>query len=442
MHKLVVLLTGLLLLAVPFSLMAAGEQEIDEDAEVSLTALHYHTPGGATATAIEDIFGRWAAEHPQVESLEIEDVPREEMQSRVLRATLADDLPEILEGDNPWIRAWAEAGVYHDISDYLDEWGEWDSFFPGIRENMTYDDGVYAVQVITNNIALMYNEVLFEEAGIDQPPRTWDEVLEVSETISRELDGVHPIGFSAQDDEEGTWQFLPVLWSNGGSLLELDQPEAIEALEFWKELVDSGYAPGDVVTWGQGDLTPQFMDRQLAMIIQGPWELDWRLPDMEDDFGITHFPTPNPGMMPITAAGGESFGMSSSTPEHVKPIVWDLLEYWMSEDVMVEFAGRTGLLPTRPGALDRILEDDPRLEVFGEQAEYAVGRPAAGGGDRYPEVSDITVEALQSALAGDLSAEEAFTQAAEEIRGAFDDDAHYERERDAARAIIDELLDQ
>lgn len=418
---------------------AGGGQE--REAEITLDLLDYYAPGSTGYEAVRVIVQNFLAQYPEIASLNPESVPRGEMEARVLRAALTGDLPEILLSDNPWTRAWGQAGVYYPLTDLLNEWGEWDSFFPGIRGNMTFDGNVYAVQTVTNNIALMYNRAIFSELGIASPPRTWAEVIEVSEIIARDMPGVTPIGFSAIDDEEATWQFIPVLLSNGGSLLELDQPEALEALEYWVELVNRGFAPSDVLGWGQGDLTPRFMNRQLAMIINGPWELDWRLPDMEDPYGISYHPTPS-GLMPITASGGEAFGIGSSIPERLVPYAWKFIEYFMSEDVMVDFATRTGYLPTREGPLNRVLANDPRLQIFGEQAQFAVGRPAIGGGDRYPEVSAIMRGAIQSALSGAQSAQDALAEAAVSVRNAFDDEAHYISERDFARAIIDELLNQ
>lgn len=430
-----------ILVAAPMVVSAGGEAESEET--YTLTALTYRNPSDPAIELLEQAADEFAAQHPNVDAIEQQQVPRDEMQTRVLQQTLTDDLPDLVEGDNPWIRAWAEAGVYADITEYVEKWEHWDETFPGIRGNLTYDGKAYAVQPATNNIALFYHKPTFKEAGIESPPSTWQELREVSEIIKQELDGVDPIAFSAVDDEEGAWQFQPFLWTNGGSLLELDSEESIEALEFVTSLVEDGYAPRDVLGWAQPDITPYFVSGDLAMMINGPWEIPWQLQQMdEEDYGIAPFPVPEEGLTAITAAGGEAFGIASSTDANKVEAAWEFLRYYNRDESVVEYCDTLKLLPTRPAPLEAFLQKNPQLRVFGEQVEFSVGRPAAGGGDQYPEISSITTKAIQRAIGGSVSPEEAFVEAAQEVRDAFESTAEYERERDNARELLDQLLER
>ena len=44
------------------------------------------------------------------------------------------------------------------------------------------------------------------------------------------------------------------MWTNGGDETDLTTPQVAEALQLWKDLVESGAASKSVVNWSQGDV--------------------------------------------------------------------------------------------------------------------------------------------------------------------------------------------
>ena len=103
----------------------------------------------------------------------------------------------------------------------------------------------------------------------------------------------------------------------GGSLLELDQKEAVEALDFVTKLVKEGYAPRDVINLNdQGDESIWFMNGQVAMMVNGNWEYGWHLtPDVLEKLGdvkVAPFPVPDGNMSSaVLPFGGECVGITS-----------------------------------------------------------------------------------------------------------------------------------
>jgi multiple sugar transport system substrate-binding protein len=94
---------------------------------------------------------------------------------------------------------------------------------------------------------------LLADAGVSTPPRTWDQLTEMAAKTSKSS-ALYGIAFSAVNTEEATWQWEPFLWSNGGSLTDLDSRNAQVALQLWIDWVKNGYASRDVVNWNQGDV--------------------------------------------------------------------------------------------------------------------------------------------------------------------------------------------
>ncbi|MCJ8345853.1 extracellular solute-binding protein, partial [bacterium] len=102
-------------------------------------------------------------------------------------------------------------------------------------------------------LALFYNKDLFEEAGLDptKPPKTWDQFLEYSKKLTRDIDGDGLTDQYAFAMENTLWWSLPFLYSHGANIVNeekleclLDSKEAIKALEFQISLFKQGYEAG------------------------------------------------------------------------------------------------------------------------------------------------------------------------------------------------------
>jgi len=381
--------------------------------------------------------------HPNVKINHVS-VPFAELLPTVLQQSLTNTLPDIIMADNPWVPQFIKAGVYKDITDKVKEWGweNWEDFFKGNREVTSSEGKIYAFQVTNNNLALFYRKSLLDKAGIDNPPETWQELKEDCKKIREVLD-IYGFAFDACASEEGTWQFEPFLWSNKGSLLELDQPEAIEALQFLTDMVKEGYVSRDVVNVvSQGDPTQWFVNGEVAFMINGNWEFSWHL--TEDvmqrlgDVGVATIPVREKGMRSIGPFGGECYGISSNIDPAKYDLAWEFLKLLVLPDNMLRLNqnGRVGL-PTRASLADNILAEQPLLEVFLEQSQYGLPRPLMGGIDKYPDVSSFVWVAIQKALTGVATPEEAFKEAARNIQELFSPE-DYEKYKQLARTLLQE----
>src|SRR5690606_1526618 len=95
-----------------------------------------------------------------------------------------------------------------------------------------------------------YHIDVFEENGLE-PPTTWDEFLNVCQTLKDA--GVQPIILGARDNFQGGWLFGNILQSSVGreAMTEVvygdgdfTQPDFIRAAEMLKQLVDEEYISG------------------------------------------------------------------------------------------------------------------------------------------------------------------------------------------------------
>jgi len=409
---------------------------------ITITIQDYFDPAGGMAKFINTAAESFEKTHPGVEIKHVY-IPFAQLLSTILQQSLTKTLPEIVMADNPWVPQLIKAGVYRDITDKVKEWGweNWEDFYKGHRD-VTSDGGkVYALQITTNNLALFYRKSLLDKAGIKKIPETWTELMSTAKQIKDKL-GIYGIGFCATSSEEGTWQFEPFLWSNGGSLLELSDSRAIRALQFLTDFVQKGYTPRDVVNVsGQGDVTMWFINGQVAMMVNGNWEFGWHL--TEDvltklgDVGVAKIPVPVKGAKPVVPFGGECYGIASNIAPEKFDMTWEFMKYIFSSDNMLEANIMHGGLPTRASLAEKILAKKPILKPFLEQAKYALPRPLVGGIDKYPDISSTLWSAIQKALTGAKTPEAALKEADQAIKKLFTpkDYIYY---RDLARKLLSE----
>ncbi len=200
-------------------------------------------------------------------TVERQAVPRNELITKVLLAAQQKQMPDVLMIDNPDLQEVAATGALAPLTDYgVDLTG----LYKNLLDAGSYEDKVYGIARGINGMALWYNKDMLEAAGV-QPPTTWAEVKDAAAKLT--TGEVYGIAFSAPATEEGTWQFEPWFWAAGGDLNKLDSPEGIQALQFWTDLVNEGYASKSVVQWSQGDANDQFLAGKAAMQQNGVWNL-------------------------------------------------------------------------------------------------------------------------------------------------------------------------
>ncbi|WP_028661760.1 ABC transporter substrate-binding protein [Saccharomonospora saliphila] len=338
-------------------------------------------------------------------AIERQTVPTDQMLPKILNEARSRALPDLVFLDNPTLQQVASTGALTPLTDYGIPT---DGYYDSILRAGTYDGEIYGLAPGVNNLALIYNETMLAEAGIE-PPTTWRELADAAGRLSG--DGRYGLAFSAIPSEEGTWQFLPFFWSNGADLSALDSDAAVEALEYVTGLVSSGAASESVLTWNQNDVADQFVAGNAAMMINGSWNLA-RLDEEGPEYGVVPIPAPDASTDPVVALGGE-VGAIPATGAGSQEAAAQVLSCVLSEDNMIEWGGSHAYVPSRTGAAEAFVENNPAMGPFVEQVATARSRTAELG-EHYPKVSQELSGALQAALTGEASAREALRAAQEQ----------------------------
>ena len=332
-------------------------------------------------------------------------IPRDELINKVLLAAQSKQLPNVLRIDNPDLQQIADTGALAPLTDYgVDLTG----LYKNLIDAGTYKGKVYGIAPGINGMALFYNKDMFTAAGL-KPPTTWAELTADAKALTK--NGVYGMAFSAPATEEGSWQFEPWLWGAGGDLSKLDSPEAVKALQFWTDLVKSGSASKSVVQWTQGDVNDQFLAGKAAMQQNGVWNLS-ALEKSKINFGIVPIPAPDGGAAP-GPMGGEVLTIPVNTDAAASAAAGKVVNCLLSDKEMAEWATLQAYIPSRETVAAQAAAADPNMAPFvtAAAAERSRTGPPANLGPNYSKVSQPLWTAIQAALSGAKSPQDALTAA-------------------------------
>ena len=373
-----------------------------EDVTITVWSIDGSNQAGPSDTFSKEFDEMDNGIHVEYRALQFDEIVNE-----TLRAFATGNAPDIVSLDNPDFALFSSRGAFLDITDLAaaSDIVNADAYFEGPLNSVTWDGRLFGVGKYTDTIGVFYNKDMFAEAGLDGPPETWAEFEAYAEKLTK--DGVYGATFSARGNEEGTFQFLPVIQMSGGSYSDVNTEGAREALERMKRMIDNGWASQDVLTMGQWDATGTFNSGNAAMAISGPWEIDRMQETAEFNWGVGLLPTFEKGGARSSALGGFNLGIMSTT-EHPEE-AFKVLEYMVSQDdrLFPEF----GYLPTRGDVelpLTGIEAKDAALAVFQEQLKYAQPR---GPHPEWQKISKAIYDAIQAALTGQATPDEALSTA-------------------------------
>ena len=337
-------------------------------------------------------------------TIEREAVPGADLIAKVLQQASSKTLPDILMIDNPDLQQIAATGGLSPIGDFgLSAEGE----AQGVIDAATYEGEVYGLQPVANTIALFYNKDILEAAGIT-PPTTWDELKTAAAALTS--GDQYGIAFSAPANYEGTWQFLPFMWSNGGDEQDIATEETAAALQLWVDLLSSGSASESVVTWTQADVNDQFIAGNAAMMVNGPWQFPVLNEVTDLNYEVVPIPAPEAGDDVVTPLGGETWTIPNTGDEARQAVAAKVIECLNSDENQLMLASARQTVPTRTALQDQFIAENPSMEAFSELVQTSRSRTGELGAD-WPEAATKIYTAVQSALVGGLTPMEALQQA-------------------------------
>jgi multiple sugar transport system substrate-binding protein len=328
-----------------------------------------------------------------------------DLTNKALLAAQQGNSPDVLIVDNPVVSTLAEAGVLTTTEENkLDV----SAIAPNLLAAGQSGGKTYGVPIGANTLALYYNKAVLKDAGVDiASVKDWASLTAALEKVKAA--GKKGITFSAIGTEEGSFQFLPWFWGAGAQLTKLDSPEGVSAVALWTDWLKKGYAPNSVINNTQTTSWQEFATGDFAFAENGTWQLA-NAKKAGFDYGIIPVPAKDGGTAPAPT-GGEFVSI---------PVQRDTARYATSQKLVTCLTSTDNSLATTT-ALSYVAPTEevqakqvaatPDLGVWVNAVKAAKGRTSDDLGTKYPKISEPMWGAVQAALSGSKSPQEAMTTA-------------------------------
>lgn len=178
---------------------------------------------------------------------------------------------DVIGLDYAWLKQYTESGYLLPLNDMATAAAstiDMGDFVKAYVDWATVDGKQYAIPWFGAVYMLYYRTDLLEQAGV-AVPKTWDEYLSAACTVQQKT-GVTGTTFIGKRDDPLLDEYWSIAWSYGASITDgaqstVDTPEAVEALDLWKQVLQC--APADALASDWPAAAAAFSAGKTAMMI-------------------------------------------------------------------------------------------------------------------------------------------------------------------------------
>ena len=334
---------------------------------------------------------------------------------------------DVIEFDNSWVAKFGDNDWLEPLDGYItDEMKE--GIVPALLEKFTYDGSLYGICWNNDTRFLMYNKAKLDEAGIEAPARTYDELIEQTKQLQEA--GICDYGYidSYMQAQSGFNEFCQLVYSFGGNFLDEEgnpimatDPGVKAAYEYLVQAYNDGIYDPSALMADYDTVANVFYSGTTAYMLQA-WAGIYASSNDESISTI-------PGQVEVAdysiSADGETQAvltlpeaMAIPKTSQNKDAAWKYIEYMSSIEFDKEKSEAIGALPiwTELYSDPELLEMYPYWEQFGKQSAFAKGEPDILWFD---EFSNIVQVETQNMILGSTSVEEGLQAMQEQCEAAM-----------------------
>ena len=380
---------------------------------------------------IEDLVDEFTEAHPNVTVTTSAGASTTDQLLGQLSASFAGGTyPDISYAYGSWASELAASGRALDVTEQVesDPDVDWAGFSDAARDTAAPDGTVIGFPAVVDNLAVVYNKELLARAGVPEPSAdwTWEDFRAASKAVSDLGEGMYGTNLSVSGGEDTTWRLWPLLWQNGGQVLDddetqaaFDSPEGVEALETLRAMaVDDGSVYLDQTDEKYG---PLFREGRIGMMVTGPWEI-YETHEAGIDYGVQVLPGVDGSHTTVT--GPDLWVLYDHQDANRAYWAYELISWMTAGPQDARFSLALGNLPlststTQTPEYEAFLQQFPGADVFvANQDNATVPRPTVQG---YNGLSAAVGEAVAGVLQGAAEPQPALEEAATEADRALEE---------------------
>jgi multiple sugar transport system substrate-binding protein len=350
--------------------------------------------------------------------VELEFVPYDGLHDKTVLAQGSGGGYDVVLYDVIWPAEYATNKVLVDVTDKIDK-ATSEGVLPGAWSTVEFAGRRYGMPWILDTKYLFYNKEMLEKAGIKTPPKTFEELAEQAKIIKEKGLLEHPISWSWSQAEAAICDYTTILSAFGGDFLDKQGKPAfqtgggVEALDYMAATMKSGITNPNSKEFVEEDVRRVFQNGEAAFALN--WTYMYNLANDPKESKVAGkvgvVPAPgHQGGAEVSAVNG-SMGLGITSTSKAPDEAWKYILYMTSQPVQNAYAKLS--LPIWASSYD-----DPAVTKGQEElvaaAKIALAamypRPTT---PKYQELSTALQLAVQQAILGQATPQDALTEAAD-----------------------------
>ncbi len=327
-----------------------GKAETSGEEKKVLTMMTYVDPesGDKTQEEIYQIYEKFTEETGI--DIELNVVPWDQTESKVVITNQAGAPSDIALISSQKLASLVNSGALMPLDEMIDKDWKREDFSQAVWNAGTYggDGKVYCIPTSIHTRGLWYNTKYVKE-----PPKTWDEVIEIGKQVMEENENVYGFGFwGGKHYASGETAIAPFTWAGEGHLTNDDGSAAwaneavADAIRFMSDCYNvHKITPETCMNVSDyNDITAQAAAGNIAMYIDGSYARH----TLETSDNGEYFKF---APLPAKTEGGSSphfsNGWSWAIPAKAKnpDLAWEFIKWFSQTDIQVEHSQVEGGLP-------------------------------------------------------------------------------------------------
>lgn len=366
------------------------------------------------------LIANFEAENPDI-AVNWLDVPWSDMEKKILSAVSANNAPDVVNLNPDFASQLAAKGAWLSLDDKLSE-SEQATYLPGIWQATQLNGSSFGFPWYLTTRVTLYNTALLEEAGVSEPPTTFEALATVAKQV-KDKTGKYAffISFVPEDAADVLQSFVqmgvPLVDESGQAAF--NTLEGKKVFQYWTDMYQQELLPQEVLTQGHAQAIQLYESGQTAILASGAEKLDSIAQNAPTIAEVTK------SAPQITGSTGK---INVAAMDLVIPQATDAPEaalafatYVTNDANQLEFAKEANVLPsTVKAASDSYFSEVPDSASPVEVARSVSASQLGGAEVLIPAMEDvkelqkIVYNNLQASMLGTKTVDQAVTDAADE----------------------------
>lgn len=254
------------------------------------------TESDSNRHAYEAAIADFQKAHPEI-NFTWEAIQNQEYKTKIKAAAAANEMPDIFfTWGAGFLGEFVDAERVYCVDDV---YAKYASELPEVMmSNHTYDGKRYAAPMTFNIVAMFSNMEILKEAGYDQVPATYDELIACCDALVAK--GIIPFGCSGKEAWCITEYLESIIQKSVGATAMNDMYNkktlwnnegVINAVAKFQDMINKKYFDPEGIALGNDEVKANFIAGKYAFYINGTWNCaDFANAGLEDKIQVAEFP--------------------------------------------------------------------------------------------------------------------------------------------------------